>query len=736
MVPLPPDLFKPVRDSYDFVDRNGRSLRRVPGDAYHRQVTLAEMPPAFIQATLAAEDRRFWQHHGVDWLALGRAAGLDLWHGRIVSGGSTITEQLIKSAQPRRRTFSTKLLEALQALHLEREWSKTRILEAYLNRIDYGPMERGCGAAAEDLFGRPIHQLSDAEAALLAGLPQSPSWLDPRRHLDRAQVRQRWILSQMRAQDWLTQAEYERALAEPIQLAPAGRDFHAPHFVGMLLAKAGESELSWPNPVRTTLDLELQQTVELFVHHQLAATPELAGCQAAAVVIDNRDGGVRALVGSAGFFASAAGQVNHASALRQPGSALKPFAYALALERGATAATVLADVPAEFPTPAGPFSPQNYDHRYFGPVRVRNALACSLNVAAVQAVNQFASPPLLLDTLRACGLSSLNLPPEHYGLGLVLGDGEVSLLELTDAYSCLARLGQWQPARLLEPATLAVPPPASGLARFVFQPATAWLIADILHDNEARAPAFGLDSALRFDFPVACKTGTSSEYRDNWAFGYTPEFTVGIWVGRSDGSPMQGVSGVTGAGPILHETFAYLHEHAGASWFARPANLTHAAIDPLSGKRLAESESGNPEPDAVIEWFVAGAEPSSARPSDYDARGRVRLDPIFATWLETAGPAWREKLFVGTEAKQSPLRLIFPLPGTEFVLDDTLAANGSEIELRAWPRDQARWSSSTLSITDEGGHSLARLTPGRHELALKDARTGVAITTWLTVSGP
>ncbi len=727
-MPLPSELFEPVPASFEFVDRHGLPLRRARQEAqdYHSYVPLREIPQSLIHATIAAEDQRFWEHHGMDSRAILRAAWQNLRHRRVVSGASTITQQLIKNVHPRPRTFPAKCLETLQSLRLEREWSKARILEAYLNRIHYGPMHLGCRAAAEFYFGKPPTQLSIAECALLAGLPQAPTRLEPRRHFDRARQRQLWILARMSGRGWLTPTELDGARSESINIQSSAPNFFAPHLVDLLL-QLRPAEIPHMNPVRTTVDLELQQSVERFVRHQLASFPGSGKPQAAAVVIENRTGGVLALVGSSDFFEAKAGQVNHAWSRRQPGSALKPFAYALALERGATPASVLADIPCEFPTPTGPFLPQNYDHRYTGPARLRNALACSLNVAAVQAVNQFASPELLWSKLRECGLSTVDRASAHYGLGLVLGNAEVRLLELANAYACLARLGVWQPVQFISRENRSTSPANS--ARRVFEVAPAFLIADILSDNAARAPTFGLNSALRFDFPVACKTGTSSDYRDNWAFGFTPEFTVGVWVGNTDGSPMHDVSGVTGAGPILHDTIEFLHARWGTSWYDPPPHLTRAAVHPILGKRVPSDD-----PLAVTELFIDGTEPPFAEPADFDAYHRVRLDPTFSKWLETAPGGWRQRAWVLAANGQSPLHLIFPTPGMEFVLEDTLPSRGAEIELRADPAESVRWSSVTLPIIARQGRTFAHLSEGRHQLTAHEATTGESVNTWVQVS--
>ena len=284
-------------------------------------------------------------------------------------------------------------------------------------------------------------------------------------------------------------------------------------------------------------------------------------------------------------------------------------------KHGATPATVVADVPTEFATATGIFAPVNYNRHCYGPMRYRVALANSLNISAVKVLASIGGPEPLQQLLQQCGLTTLGQPAEHYGLGLTIGNAEVRLLELANAYASLARLGQYRPYRLLLDG--ACPP-----ARQVADPAAAYLIADILSDNEARTLAFGAESALRFAFPVACKTGTSSDFRDNWAFGYAPEFTVGVWVGNFDGSPMEHVSGVTGAAPILHDIFEHLHARYGTTWYAAPANIVECWINPITGKRLNHLPP-RPGPDAMQEKFLAANLPPLESPADYTGGGTL-----------------------------------------------------------------------------------------------------------------
>lgn len=729
-VPLPRGITEPPASGLEFLDRHGRTLRELRDgqEQFSRTAAEGEIPTVLMQATLAAEDQRFWSHNGVDWRATLRAAWQLVRNGRIVSGGSSITQQLVKLAAPRPRTFRTKLIEAAQALRLEREWDKPRILAAYLNRLDYGNLRAGSDAAARHYFDKAPADLSAAEAAFLAGLPQAPSRLNPRARFAGAKRRQEWILGRMHALGWLTSEDYTRSLAEPVQLAPPRREFAAPHFVDLLLEREAP-DTSRPQRVTTTLDLELNRFVEQTLRSQLARLREQQVGNGAAVVLDNRTGAVLALVGSEDYFAPAAGQVNGAWAPRSAGSTLKPFTYALAFERGATPASIVADVPCEFSTATGVFAPVNYDRHCHGPVRHRLALANSLNIPAVRVLDELGGAAVLHARLRACGLTTLTQPAEHYGLGLTLGNAEVRLLELANAYACLARLGEWRPWRLLEGAGDYKSP-----TRVISREA-AWLVADVLADNRARALAFGLETPLRFDFPVACKTGTSTDYRDNWAVGYTPEFTVAVWAGNFDGSPMRGVSGVTGAGPVLHTIFQNLRTRFGTTWFEPPTGWVQREVHPLTGKLVTEDARRSLTKDfaAVREWFPPDRLPPVSSAADFDASGRVLLPSEYRAWFQSGDNGFGDRVALATRPQFTSLRVLSPVPGTVFYLDPDLPDSARRIALHASGGRECRWESESLTLDRAAGLPQALLTEGRHRLTVHDLATGTRAETWVDV---
>jgi penicillin-binding protein 1C len=727
LVTLPPALLQPLAPSTELTDRHGTPLRETrTGERFAHAVELREVPPNVIHAMLAAEDKRFFEHSGVDVVALARAIVGNLRHRHVTSGASTITQQLVKISDPRPRTLVTKVLEAARALRLEQLWSKDQILAAYLNRLDFGNMNIGVAAAADYYFGKPLKDLSDAEAAFLAGLPKNPTRLNPHRNLARAQRREMIVLERMWDDGLLTADEFATASQEKLTLQPRQRLFRAPHFVDLVLPALPPGA---PPVVATTLDLDLNRFVEGTVTEKLARLREKNVRNGAVVVIDNRTGEVIALVGSENYFAPGTGQVNGALAPRSAGSTFKAFTYLLALERGATPASVVADVPAVFMTTSGIYRPENYNKRCYGPLRYRLALANSLNIPAVKVLNSIGGAATLQARLRAWGMTTLDQPAEHYGLGLTIGNAETRLIELTNAYAALARLGEWRPYRLTLDPALEKPPERTAavpLAEHTAQTRdAAWLIADMLSDNSARSLGFGMQSALRFDFPVACKTGTSTDYRDNWAMGYTPEFTVGVWVGNFDGSAMHGVSGVTGAAPIMHAVMEQLHTRFGTTWFATPESIVEREVQPLTGKLLTHSQ-----PEAVREKFVRDHLPPVESADDYDAEGRVKLGPEYRAWMESGenGVATRALC----DAQDTTLRLEAPLAGTTYVIDPDLPSS-RWVPVQASGAAQAVWESDSLHFRERDGRTYAEVSEGVHRLSVRDPATGARAETWIRV---
>ena len=707
LTPFPDALNRPPTESTEFFDRHGKPLRTLLAEdrRFARTCALSQISPQMLAASLSAEDKRFHSHSGVDLLATARALRSG---GR--SGASTITQQIVKLSQPARRTLSGKLREIWLALRVERAWGKERILTEYLNRLDYGNLQTGIASASRFYFDKPPADLSAAEAAFLAGLPKAPSRLNPHANFAGAKARQEWVLRRMNADGNLDDDTLARALAEPIALRSRDREFEAPRFVDLLLTRRG---IVPPDggEIHTTLDLDLNRFAERALAENIRGLADKHVTGGAAVVIDNATGDVLVL---AGF----GDENNGAWMVRSPGSAMKPLTYLLALENGANPCTVVPDVPANFATPDGIYRPNNYNHRFYGPVSLRFALGNSLNVAAIRALEIAGGPEVLQRAMRNVGITTLDHPSDYYGLGLTLGNGEVRLLELTNAFATLGRLGIHRPYRLLRRES------GGGETRRVFDAGAAYLIADMLADNSARAASFGLTSYLAFDFPVACKTGTSSDYRDNWTLAYTPEFTVGVWVGNADGSPMQGITGVTGAAPVMHQIFEHLHADFGTSWFEPPARVATFAIDRLTGRQVPPDRSG-----AVREKCLRV--PDSAREDDYDAAGRVQLPPVYSEWL--AGPQNSLGNLATAADSAAEMRILQPEAGSIYYVDGDLAPESQCIPLRAQAPGKIEWSCDSLPLKNSDAGLRAQIREGRHTILARDTTTGREVTTWIEV---
>ncbi|MGD2091055.1 MAG: transglycosylase domain-containing protein [Candidatus Aminicenantes bacterium] len=614
-------------ESRRILDSQGRLLREVVNNHGERArwVDLEDISPLVIDATLAVEDARFFSHSGIDILSVVRAIRQNVTSGRVVSGASTITMQLSRLLFNHSHSIWGKLRQAFDALRLERAMDKNAILEQYLNRAFYGSGTVGIDAASRKYFGKPNTHLSLAEAALLAGLPKAPSHLNPVHDFSAAIERQQVVLKRMLETNKISLEQYKRAFRQPIHIKEITPKLSAMHFTDYVL-----SQNPPPGDVHTTLDSDLQNQIEHLVDDHVKSLMSGGLTNAAVVVLDNSDGAILAMVGSSDYWNPNSGSVNGALARRQPGSTLKPFTYALAFEKGFSPSSMVADIETQYLGKSGTlFKPKNYSGHCSGPVLMREALGRSLNIPAIRIANAVGIKDLL-ERLRAVGFASLDRDANYYGLGLTLGNGEVSLLELAQAYAMFARggfvclpsatRGPHGMGDLLGPSVLLKAslkksgrqkmqqnaechvigeklsikrvskpsifltshlltfypsffnPPLQKLLidRFlkvrgerVFSEAVCFLITDILSDENLRIRAFGTANPLLLDFPMAIKTGTSSNWRDNWVVGYTKEYTVAVWTGDFEGAPMNQLSGTIGAGPLFHKV-AHLVVQRGA----------------------------------------------------------------------------------------------------------------------------------------------------------------------------
>ncbi|WP_066424580.1 penicillin-binding protein 1C [Anabaena sp. 4-3] len=578
----------------EFSDRNGLKLGTIlTRDQEHTAVVpLKQVSPLFINAILAAEDGSFYRHGALDMKAILRAVTQAIHSQKIVSGASTITMQLARMLAPSPRNFSGKLHEVWLAWRLAAGMNKDEILSAYINRLPMGGNIYGVEAAARTYFSIPASDLNIAQASLLAAIPNNPTYFDPLQHGDRLKQRQKYVLNRMVKEGYITQDMAEKTLTEKVVFQSRHRGIiAAPHFLFWLASQLSHTEIT--SPIRTTIDKPLQQFVAAQVQQVISTLAANNVHDAAALVIDNHTGEVLAYVGSPDYFDdSKLGRNDGVQALRQPGSTLKPFVYELALEKGAIRPnTILADVPTHYAIPGAQlYSPTDYTEKFLGPVRVRIALANSLNIPAVRVLEKI-GVPAFLQRLHQLGFTHLQQTPEYYGLGLSLGSGEVSLWELAQAYVTLAQQGKFTPLVSVFSQSR-VPSPQSRV------PTTWQLITDMLSDNHARAIAFGVESVLNLPFPVAVKTGTSSNFRDTWTVGFSTNYTVATWVGNFNGEPMRQVSGVTGAAPLWHRIMLHLHAHQPPAAFPSPVGLTKLPICAVSGLK--------PTPDCnsvVQEYF-------------------------------------------------------------------------------------------------------------------------------------
>lgn len=725
------------------VDRHGTPLYEARSSAGTRSSRLdaAALPAPLVDATIAVEDRRFFSHPGIDPLAVARALLRNVRARAVVEGGSTITQQtaklLLDRRSPRRRDRGlwSKLREAVLALRLEHHRTKAEILALYLNVAPYGNQVTGAGRASEVYFGVPPSLLTVAQATFLAALPQRPTAYNPYKDPRPAQQRQRRIIDELVRQKRISPADAQTARSERLEIQPPAPAFAAPHFVEMLLAQAGPDRSA---RIATTLDATLQSTVSDIVRAHRESLLRHGAHNVAVVVLDNASSEWLAWEGSGNYFdADHGGAINGALALRQPGSALKPFVYALGFEAGETPATVLADVPSSYPTaePGIVYTPRNYDGAFHGPLRVRQALAGSQNVPAVAMASRVGVADVLR-LLRSLGFTGFDRTAAHYGLGVALGNAEVTLADLVGAYAAFARGGVWEPPSAIQRGT-------GPEARQVLSQRSAYWVTDILSDDEARAYVFGRGGSLEFPFPVAVKTGTSQAYRDNWTIGYTREVTVGVWVGNFDRRPLIGSSGVTGAAPIFHAVMlaAQRHVHGreeqSEGVVARPGDLRKGAICALSGMR-----AGDACPIRVREWLPAGFSPLPCSWHHASEDGLLTIWPDeYRSWAAGKGLLEHDHSAQGPQRTaaasiarvgsqvQPRFEVTSPPDGATYLIDPTLRMEFQTLPLRVvGASGRVEWSVNDRRLGPASGADGMSwpLQPGKHLVRAKDARGRVA----------
>jgi penicillin-binding protein 1C len=652
------------------LDRNGDPVHEMRIDPHGRRfgwTPLEEISPALSEAIVTAEDHRFWSHHGVDFIALMTSAARGIVGGRS-RGASTITMQLASLIDPSllrtaaHKTAIRKFRQILAAIAIERKWSKSDILEAYLNLVTYRGELQGVAAASRVMFGKQPHGIDAAEADVLAALIRAPN----------ARRQAVAIRANALSHKIGTSSASREAIATALDSAFASRrDAYsrvalAPHLAERLLH--GESGFA-----RCTLDRELQHFAVDTLHRQIIDVRDRRVDDGAVIVVENSTGEVWAYVGGAGDLSDAP-DFDAIRAPRQPGSTLKPFLYALAVDQHLlTAASLIEDTPLELPEQRGIYRPLDYDREFRGLVSMRTALASSLNVPAVRTADMV-GVEIFTDRLRQLGFSGLVEEGDYYGAALALGSADVTLWQLVNAYRTLANGGRYSELQLINGTN-------TQTSARVFSPQAAFVISDVLSDRASRSTTFGLENSLATRYWSAVKTGTSKDMRDNWCVGYTDKFTVGVWVGNSSGAPMRDVTGITGAAPTWLNVMNYLHDRFGSGQIAPPADVALSEV----------SFPGDVEPTRR-EWFLAETRPSSSL---------SRLD-------------------------DSNPQILSPTPGTIIALDPDIPAAAQRVVFEASRGAQnSNWILDGHSLAPVRGEFLWTPSPGKHTLSI--ARSGRAL---------
>jgi penicillin-binding protein 1C len=722
---------EPVPESLDmagesaptrFVDRNGVPLNisYTAGWNVHDELTLPEIPPFLREAFIHAEDKRFREHGGPDWLARLSAAATNLRHLDSIRGASTITEQVVRMLHPRPRTLWTRWLEGFEAARLERRFSKDEILAFYLNQVPYAANRRGVRQAAELYFARDLATLSDREMLALAVLVRSPTRLDLKRYPEASEAAIGRLAGLMLERGAIDAARHEAILAEEAEVAESALQVSAPHFLrfarervdARTAASVGTGSAGGLSAARaltsarivTTLDAALQSRVQALLDTRLAALAEADVGQGAVLVADHATGEVLAWVVSGGGDADGPEfHIDPVTTRRQPGSAQKPLLYALALDRGATLADVVVDAPLAENVGDGLHRYRNYSERYYGPVTLREALANSLNIPALKLLHGI-GPAGYLEFLSRLGIASLDAHPDRYGDGLALGNGEITLFELVEAYAVIANRGRSVPLTVLRDE---ITPRGAQ----IMSPETASLIADALSDAEARSAEFGADSVLNLPVQTAVKTGTSSDYRDAWAVGFDSRFAVGIWMGNLGQTPTGGITGSIGPALLLRSVFAELNRDGRTAPLYLSPRLTRRDLCLPSprvapGSCLERGEWFDPRHVPEADLASNGGEPAPAAGSPVSRRAEA------------------------TPAASSAIRFRQPTAGLELAFDPRLPAGSQAFRFLldgVAQEDYVAWTIDGATELRAGPGLVWPVTRGTHSVAAEISRNGAII---------
>lgn len=626
-----------ISKSSHIFDRNGDLLFTIYTSKNQTFIPLSEIPKTLQQATIAIEDKDFYKHGAIDIRGILRAFISTVFYNR-VQGGSTITQQLVKNTLlTSERTLNRKIKEVILAFATEILYPKDKILEMYLNQVPYGGTAYGVEAASSTYFGKNVNELTLAESAFLAGLPEAPSIYSPfGSHPEKAKERQKIVLQKMYEQNYITREQKDFANSQELQFKTLSNPIKAPHFVlyvkELLEEKYGEKLVDQGGlTIRTSLDLDLQEFAQETVASEVAKLTQYHVSNGATLITNPVSGEILAMVGSKGYFDTTTdGNVNITLSHLQPGSSIKPINYAVGFLKGYTAATPFIDQPVCFPSPPGPdYCPKNYDGKFHGVAQMRFALGNSYNIPAVKMLKTNGVDAMIA-TASAMGIKTFK-DPSRYGLSLTLGGGEVRMLDMAVAYGVFANQGYRRDlhpilevvdsfGKILEKYTPAQSPI---FGKRVLPSEVSYIISHILLDNNARQDAFGGNSLLKIgNYPVSVKTGTTNDYRDNWTIGYTPSYVAVVWVGNNDHTPMSGiVSGVTGAAPIWNKIMAHLLLDTPPEWPQKPNGIIGKTVCSTSG--LLPPPEGTPDRcPSRFEYFIKGTEPKITDPG----RQKVFID--------------------------------------------------------------------------------------------------------------
>lgn len=651
--PLPERLVPPVEEGLadqklQIVARNGEPLTYTYAGGWNvsEQLPLHRVPWLLQRAFVEAEDQRFYSHSGVDWRARLHALWQNLAAGRVVRGASTISEQVVRMLHPRPRSAWARLAEGIEAAQLERRFSKGEILEFYLNQVPYAARRRGVAQAARHYFGRDLETLSEREALALAVMVRAPRRLDLYRGGKAIEPGVEALAERM-----IRQGAIERAAWRPgaaLVLEGGAPPLEAGHFVGFVQREARDGREH--GRVVTTIDPVVQRRAQQILDARVGDLARLNVTDGALLIVDNRSAEVVAWVNAGGHSQAPGSQFDGVVTPRQPGSALKPLLYALALSRGWNAATVLEDSPLLEAVGSGLHNFRNYSRVYYGPVTVREALGNSLNVPAVRAIH-FTGVAEFLEFLRLAGFRSLDRSPDFYGEGLALGNGEVTLYELVQGYLALASHGVWRPLRV-------VPGGGSAPGRRLVSPEVSSIVGDILSDSQARRREFGSGGLMSFPTQTAIKTGTSTDFRDAWAVGFSDAFTVGVWLGNMNRSAMREVSGARGPALVLRGIFAELERDRETKGLFLSPRLERHLVCPVSGE-LAGAECARHG-----ELFVPGTAPAAACRGGHNGLLRAGSGPRRAMALAAS--------------------VVLPTAGLNIAMDPRIPDEREAFPLEAW----------------------------------------------------